>query len=189
MAPIIKFKYSKAYDDLTLSAKPLRNTPSREQIFSRIEVLESFWNDHGSAVFSCIADITGHQQIDPNIDCYVVSGKICYASPLTIGYSAGSNETACDILIHEITHLVMIGLGETRPAKLNKLYRRYTDEDPATINHIPVNATIRSVYATLGWERRLTHIIKRESTDQRYARAWDIVEEIGPSKILKSLIV
>jgi 2-hydroxy-3-keto-5-methylthiopentenyl-1-phosphate phosphatase len=87
-----------------------------------------------------------------------------------------------DTLIHELIHQIQIQNNLKEWAKY--IYKQNKNEHITTKNHLLLDAFLSKIIEKLYNKKGLNRIIKRDSKQLEYKRAWEIVEEESPDVIL-----
>lgn len=189
MSPFLEFIYSKPYDELTRKAFPHLPVLTRQEIKRRTEDLNEIWTKNGQEIMETAQEVIGLPWNQAPYQCYLVTGPVGFAAPLTIGFYAGSKYTTFDILIHELLHIYFLEYSAKYPGKHREATAAFASESVIAWSHVPINALQDYIYSHLGWTHRLKAIRKRHDAHPDYRRAWELVDQDGSEEILKRLRV
>lgn len=187
MSPSMEFIYSKPYDELARKAFPYLPVLERQEIKRRTDDLNGMWAENGPEIMETAQKVIGMSWEQAQYQCYLVTGPVGFALPLTIGFYAGSKYTTFDILIHELLHIYFLEYSAKYPEKHREATATYGSESVIAWSHVPINALQDYIYTQLGWAERLKAVRKRHDAHSDYRRAWELVDQDESEEILKKL--
>ncbi|MCR4274535.1 MAG: hypothetical protein NUW02_00580 [Candidatus Campbellbacteria bacterium] len=153
-----------------IEAYPTWTPPSKEELESRRDNYERIWAQIGSALMAHMEQITG-LTFEPHIECYVLSGTIRDHSRPLVLKSRYTEEEFIVALCHELTHRLMSG-SEHAPLP-------FPNESQKVRNHVMTYAILSLILS--GGQLK----VARNTTNENYKRAWDIIDRDGADKIIK----
>lgn len=192
--PKIEFRYSGIYDDIYRNKEEIQEHllrseetyPTREQVVSYKESAEKAWKKEGTKILNEISRLTKLKWKDEKIICYVIGFGRPFSDPLTIRMYKNSKRKFIDTLTHELIHQIQEQNSLKVEKWLKELVVEFKDEEMLTINQILTLAVHWKIFEKLYSKRALNNEIKRYENSPAYRRAWEIVKQRTPDKILKS---
>lgn len=190
--PKIEFRYSDVYDrgyresDFIRKHLEEKNQkyPSREEIINYTKKAERLWRKVENKILTEISKATKLKWKERRVICYVIGVGRPFSDPLTLRVFANDFDRFIDTLTHEMIHQIFIQNNKKYMKWSKYVSKTYTDEQRATKTHILLSAVHWKMFLKLFNKKRLDNEIKRYQRDIDYKRAWEIVEEETPNKIL-----
>jgi len=191
MIPKIEFRYSRIYDNLfrmnkeTIKyfEKKKMRYPSKEDISKFIKTIEKEFNKNKTKILNEISKISELKWKEQKIIIYVVGSCMPFSDPLTISYGY-DNEKTIKLIIHELIHQIQMQGADNWDKWWNYLEKKYIEESVKTKSHIFLNAVDFIVLNNVFGEREANLEIKYYDKLPDYKRAWEIVIEKTPKKII-----
>lgn len=194
----VVFRYSPIYDEqcrvaFDLLPKHERPYPDTKTTMAFMHRLEKEWRKNEQNVFNAIQKYSGVKWTTKEHLCYVVGSGIPFSDPLTMPVFAPQApiDYASDVLCHELIHRNLI-----EPAFLNrwkltfaKLKKHYPRDTENALVHVIVHAIHEQIFLHLFTEERLKRDKRIMFAHPDYRRAWEIVENVGAEKIIKTHLV
>ncbi len=187
MKPQINIKYANLLDpffkDHVLVKYPTYQFPTEEQVLEKVKLFKKAWVKHEEIFINSVTEITGLLFKRNIIDCFIVSATPRDMSAPLIIRSRYTEDEFVDVMMHELLHMLF---SDNKVLK----YSYHKDESVRTMNHVTVFAILNYFYVEiLNDIERLNRVKQKskEGNNSDYARAWEIVDEIGYKEIINSL--
>jgi hypothetical protein len=187
MIPKIEFRYSGIYDRRWMEyyESHKKDYPPREKILKYITIVEKKWGKISKKILKDLSAVTGLKWTENKIVCYVVGRVRGFSDPLTLGLYK-SHDIFIDNLIHELIHQLLS--VHNHPKKYWRyIYKKYSQEQRTTKNHIPVHAIHKYIYLKYFGKKNITNDKRMCERLPEYKRSWEIVEKEGHEDIIKEL--
>jgi len=189
MKPQINIRYGKLLDPFfkehVLVKYPTYEFPTEEQVLTKVKIFQDTWKNYEDQFIESIKTVSGLSFKRSIIDCFIVSATPRDMSAPLIIRSRYDGEEFADIIMHELLHILL------SDNKVNR-FKYSKSESERTLNHLSVFALLNYFYIEiLKDEKRLLKVKQKskEGNNSEYARAWEIVEEVGYENIIDSLKV
>jgi len=183
MIPTIEFRYSWIYDELFKKGKKNSEYPSLIEIKKFIKELEKDFKINQIKILKEISKISKLKWKEKKIIVYVVGRCIPFSDPLTISLIHDKKRTI-KILIHELIHQIQIQGSKNWENWWSFLKKAYPKENIKTKSHIFLNAVNWMVLNNLFGKKVVDLEIDYYKRLPDYKRAWEIVKEETPEKII-----
>lgn len=192
MIPKIEFKYSQIYDDWIFKQnkeikefleKQKKEYPTRKEIYKYIEKIRELWKKRGKDILRNIRAITGLKWKEKKITVYIVGYCRPFSDPLTIKLYRNKNYFI-DVLNHELIHQIQSQNNKDWNRWFKHLMEKYPEETRTTRAHVFLNAVLWILILKMWNKNHLNNIIKKNSRDKDYGRAWEIVKHETPEEII-----
>ena len=165
---------------------------TQEEIIEKHKFFHKEWQDREAAIFEIMQSASGLQFTRNTIDVYLVRVAVrTFANPIVITASI-STEAFFSLLIHELLHrLLKEGLGNNLKKLYSVIESLYPNESASTIIHIPIYALQFIILESVFSDAKERIILEKNQAENfknsDYKNAIEIVERIGPEKILEVL--
>jgi hypothetical protein len=186
MIPKLKIVYSGIYDEM-LHAYHRKSYTKQARIAGEryARALQRKCDRIMPRAFQTMASISGLRWRERVIWGYVVRylRHPGISHPLTLRMNQNW-QGQIELLIHELAHQLIVQNLDKSRFKQSWIWRKYKNENPRTLWHIPVHAILKLTLSKLfGTKATARHIAKYKLAD--YKRAWQIVEIEGAEKLIK----
>ncbi|MBI2099996.1 MAG: hypothetical protein HYT48_01500 [Candidatus Vogelbacteria bacterium] len=161
--------------------------PTLEVIKERIKCYKEEWKKNEDKIIMSMCEVLGlffHRNV---IDVHIVSGNPRQFSWPIVIKSGFSPAEFVDTLAHELIHVLMTD-NHDKIKWPREILEHFTHETKLTTNHIVVHATLKYIFLdVLNDEAKLKANLERSKKHSApdYARAWEIVEEVGYKEVLE----
>lgn len=159
---------------------------TKEELGEYRQALVVEWEKIETETLNSIISSIGWPWEEKLIRCYVTGTRASFSDPLTLGYKKNIN-LAVDVLTHELIHRYISQQIPDLRKKILDFYENYPDENRIVQNHIMVHAIHEHVYRAANKLERLEADISLSQSAPDYAKAWQIVSEVGYRAILKKI--
>jgi hypothetical protein len=192
--PKIELRYSGVYDEKYRNngsvqshlAKIDEAYPTPDQVVAYKKSVEKDWKKEGTKILNQISKLTRLTWKEEKIVCYVIGFGRPFSDPLTLPIYKKSKRKFIDTLTHELIHQIQEQNSLKTEKWLKECLKEYGREDILTINQILTLAVHWKIFEKLYSKAALRNEMKRYENSPSYRRAWEIVKEETPDKILKS---
>lgn len=184
--PKVTLSYAEIFDPVcTVKTGYEINPVWVRELKEKLPQWETLWNKEGNVLLKKTSQLISRPF---NQKDFQVSLSLCsfpsMSAPLIIN-SRYALQSFTDhpiknyVLINTIYHELLHNYIDSFLLKNTPLLKKYKAESKGVLNHIHLFALEKAVYLNLGWEFKLTEIIKKDENlpNGEYKRAWEIVNK------------
>lgn len=175
------------FDDLqkaALTKKEQKSYPSSEKTYKYTKEIRKDWEKYEKDILKEISKISKLKWKENLIKCYIKGKGRNFSNPINIGAYKDKN-IFIDVLTHELIHEIELQNKEIREKWRKYLIKNYPKEEPETLSHLLLFSVHYKIYMNLFNQERLKINLERNKDMPPYKRAWEIVFNKTPEKIIK----